>query len=475
MARTRDRKGLAGEIDIWRSVWPGLLHPGEPPGIGNSLRANFVYSLAGNAVFAACQWGILTVLVKWGASEVVGRFVFASALVTPFFSFFNLQLRQVQASDASGRFSFLNYLRSRFMTTAFSLALILVLVLARSFPGRGAIILLFGLTKASESVSDIYYGLFQRHMRVDKIGISLAARGLTSLVALALAFYLTHSLIWGLAAILVSWVASLFICDVRNGRAISGQVGWRDSGRLSIFGERASPERSIIRLGLPLGLVMIMIALETSIPRIVMDFQRGESELGIFAALLYPAVLGAIVITAVSDASLPQLAKDYASGSREHFGHVVRHAVLVALGLGLAGLVLTRVLGQWLLRVLYTPEYAKHAGTFVWVMAASGITYAATVLGAAATAMQRFKIQTVIHGLNVMFLVASSLVLIGAFGMRGGAYAMLASASFLAVSYGLVVWSGSRAGKGDTAGTAISSGGRPSVGSAGPSYAKTPR
>jgi len=437
-------RGLAVELGVWKSVWSNLLRPGAVPEVGASLRANFLYSLAGNTIFAACQWGILTVFVKWGTSEIVGRYVFASALVTPFYSFFNLQLRQVQASDASGRFTFADYLRSRIMTTTASLAIILGLVLARSFPGRWGIILLFGMIKATESFSDIYYGLFQRYRRLDKIGISLAARGLASLAALALAFYLTRSLYWGLAAILVAWVATLFICDIRNGRALRSPIELRDLGHLPFSKNWGRAESAIIRLGFPLGLVMVMIALETSIPRIVMDFSRGESELGIFAALIYPTVLGAIISTAVSDASLPQLAVDYAAGNRRRFKSVAQKTVLIAMGMGLAGFVLAWLFGMWLLRFLYTPEYASHAGTFIWIMAASGFTYAASVLGAAATAMQRFKAQSMIHGLNIILLAGSSLVLIRAFGMRGGAYAILASAMFLAVSYGLIVWRGIR-------------------------------
>lgn len=419
-------------------------HPGEFVSREIPLRANFLYSLAGNAIFAASQWGILTVLVKFGDSETVGRFVFASALVTPFYSFSNLQLRQIQASDASGRFAFADYLGTRFLSTGASLVLIVGLILIGGIDGREIIILMFGLTKAVESISDIHYGLFQRKMRLDLVGSSLAVRGVTSVLTMGLAYYLTRSLFWALIAILVSWLASLFIYDIKNSVAVCNPEGSRNK-KLQVFTKGASsPYLSIIRLGLPLGLVMIMIALETSIPRFILDLERGESELGIFAALIYPAVLGNLIITAVSEASLPQLGKDFFDKDMDHFRQIVKKSLLIGFCLAVLGLLAALIMGDWLLRVLYTREYSRHAGTFSWIMGAAGLNYLVCFLGAGVTAMQKFKVQSVIHGANLILLALLSFKLIGAFGLRGGAYAMLASSSFLVISYGIVVWNGCR-------------------------------
>jgi hypothetical protein len=39
-----------------------------------SLRLNFSWALAGNIIYAACQWGMLSVLAKLGSPEMVGLF-----------------------------------------------------------------------------------------------------------------------------------------------------------------------------------------------------------------------------------------------------------------------------------------------------------------------------------------------------------------------------------------------------------------
>ena len=45
-----------------------------------TLRANFLWNTAGNAVFALCQWSILIVFAKLGNPTLVGQVVYGLAL-----------------------------------------------------------------------------------------------------------------------------------------------------------------------------------------------------------------------------------------------------------------------------------------------------------------------------------------------------------------------------------------------------------
>src|SRR6476660_1556484 len=78
-----------------------------------SLRSNFSWTFAGNVVYAACQWGMLSALAKLGNPELVGQFALALAVTSPVFMLANLQLRGVQATDAQSQYTFADYLRVR--------------------------------------------------------------------------------------------------------------------------------------------------------------------------------------------------------------------------------------------------------------------------------------------------------------------------------------------------------------------------
>src|SRR5436309_3480713 len=78
-----------------------------------SLRANFSWMLAGNAIFSACNWGLLAVLAHLGTPAMVGQYVLALAVTSPVIVFFMLHLRAVAATDARGQYEFGHYLALR--------------------------------------------------------------------------------------------------------------------------------------------------------------------------------------------------------------------------------------------------------------------------------------------------------------------------------------------------------------------------
>ena len=45
-----------------------------------SLKSNFAWTLSGNVVYSACQWGMLVLLAKLGTPATVGEFALAVAI-----------------------------------------------------------------------------------------------------------------------------------------------------------------------------------------------------------------------------------------------------------------------------------------------------------------------------------------------------------------------------------------------------------
>ena len=115
-----------------------------------SLRANFSWTLVGNVVYAACQWGMLTVLAKLGSPEAVGQFSLGLAVGAPVMMLANLQLRGIQATDARREYAFGDYLALRLLTTALAYGVIVALALSAGYRAEVvAAILALGLQRRS--------------------------------------------------------------------------------------------------------------------------------------------------------------------------------------------------------------------------------------------------------------------------------------------------------------------------------------
>lgn len=401
-----------------------------------SLRSNFAWTLAGNVVYAGCQWGVLVSLARLGTPEIVGTFALGLAITAPVIFLTNLDLRAVQATDSRHEYQFGDYLGLRLLTTVVAMLIVSGIVLAAGYPlGTAAVILLVGLAKGFEAVSDILYGLMQQQERMDRISLSLMIRGTASLVLIAAVVLLTGSLLAATAALAIAWAAILLLFDLPGAAHVLADQGF---GTLCPRWQPTTLAR-LGRLALPLGAVMFLISLNTNIPRYFVEHYLGLRDLGIFSALAYLTVAGSTVGLALGHAAYPRLARDYADGKRRQYTLLLIKMLGVALVLGLGGILLALMAGRPLLELLYGPAYAEQTTLLVLVMIAAAVSYLASMLNFGMTAARYFTVQAPLYlGLCLVTLVASSL-LVPAFGLPGAALALVAGSTCQLLGAGLIL------------------------------------
>lgn len=414
-----------------------------------SLRANFVWTFAGNVIYAGCQWLMLVVLAKLGKPEMVGQYALALAVTAPVLMFASLDMRTVIATDAKGQYRFTEYLGIRLLTTALALLAIAGITLVSGYSLETAlVILIIGLSKGFDALSDIFYGLFQQHELMNRIAVSKMLRGIFSLAILAAGIYLTRSLIWGVVGIALAWGVNLLFYDARNAALIlSRVVQERLPARSNISLRALQPRLNIPTffrlawLALPLGVVLLLISLNTNIPRYFIESFLGERNLGFFAAMSSLMVAGNTVVGALGQSASPRLAQYYAAGNLGGYRSLVTRLVLIGTALGVAGIAVTAVAGRELLTLLYRPEYAEYAGVLPWLMVAAGIGYVASFLGESMTAARYFWVQMplfVVCGLLTLVLCA---IFIPTHALYGAAIALCVAIIFqLLGSAGIVLY-----------------------------------
>lgn len=413
-----------------------------------SLRMNFLWTFVSNAIYAACQWGILTLLAKLGTPDTVGRFTLGSAIAGPVIMFAELQMRVVQVTDLENRHTFGDYLGVRLTNLLLALGIIATLSFTQYEGEKAWVILAFGIAKAMESLGDLFYGLFQKVERLDYTSKSRIAKGQFSLLLFGITFLLTGSLLWSVLSLAFAFMVPLLIYDIPNGKRISQHLAFSNNTAILLRPRwNLKSFYQIISLAMPLGLVMALISLNTNIPRYFLEKYWDEWSLGIFSAMTYLPVVGNMVVSAIAQSIIPRLAEYYAERKVSLF----RSLVFKSLGLGVIfcsiNLIIAATVGQPLLALLYTEEYAANNDIFIWVMLAGGIMYLSTLLGSAVSAMKKFKIQLVIHSLNIVLLLMVSQLLIPTKGLMGAAWASVESALFLVIGYGLAMLSGLRLAK----------------------------
>lgn len=394
---------------------------GQDPGAGPrpvSLRRNLSWAFAGNIIYAGCQWGMLVVLAQLGTPEMVGQFALGLAITAPIIMFGNLQLRAVQATDARRDFRFGIYAALRLITTALSIVLICAIAIGSGYHRETAlVVIVMGIAKSFESLSDSIYGLLQKHEQFKRVSLSLVIKGVCSLPMMAVAVYLSGRVVWGIAALAGTWLVLLVCYDVPNARR---------SLRLESDEMRPVWNMDLITrlawISLPLGIVTLLNSLNVNIPRYFIA-SIGERELGIYAALAYTHVIGARFLLSVCNSCEPRLAKNFAEGNIHAFKHTSRRLLLVACLVGGGGVLASSVAGKPILTLLYGSEYAIYTNEFIILMISSAISYMAMAFRQSVTSARSFNVQVLPTGASALGIAVAAAVLVPLYGICGAAVA----------------------------------------------------
>lgn len=419
----------------------------KPQDAALPLRANFAWTLAGNILYAACQWGMLVAIAKLGTPEMVGQFALGLAIAAPVFMLTNLQLRAVQATDARADYRFGHYLALRALGTAVALAGVAAVLLLAGYRRETALVVLaVTLAKAAESFSDVLYGQWQQRERLDHIARAMILRGITSLVALAAVLYFTRDIALAVAAMAVAWLACLVTVERNISRRMLDVGSPTSEVRSHIEEDHPTPFtqsepsarevsplapafdwprlQQLALLSAPLGVVMLLLSLNVNVPRYFVEAHLGEAALGYFSAMAYVVVAGGTVMTALGQSAAPRLSRYYLD-NRPAFKLLLAKMCLLAAALGAAAVLAAAVAGGPILTLLYRADYAAHADIFLWLMIASAIGFVTTAMGSAFTATRKFEAYVKPFTVVTILGTVAAALLIPQFGLYGAAMAVL--------------------------------------------------
>ncbi|MBN8235140.1 oligosaccharide flippase family protein [Halobacillus kuroshimensis] len=383
-----------------------------------SLRLNFSWTLFGNLVYAGCQWGLLIILAKLGSPNEVGIFSLGLALTGPIYMLTNLQLRSVIATDSTNDHTFNDFLGLRLMSIVITILMVTCIVLVAGYNKvTTLVILVIGFAKGIEAISDITYGLLQKKERMDFISKSMILKGVLSLLAMGLTIFITGNLVNGVIALAMSWFLVLFLYDLRNIRHFANI---RPTVNTNIYS-------SLIKTSLPLGIVMMLISLNANIPRYVIEYYLGADALGFYSAIAYIVIAGTTVVNALGQSSIPRLSRYFANFELKSAKKLIVKLLFIALAIGAFGILISIILGEHILKILYDSEYGRYSTEFTLVMVYAFFSYLSSFLGYSMTAARAFKIQPLLFVVSIVGNIIFSVLLTPMYGIKGAIYGLIIS------------------------------------------------
>ena len=180
-----------------------------------SLRQNIIWNTLGSLVNQGCVWCITVVVVILSHGfDNSGILAFAMAIGNMFLPLGVYNMRTIQVSDVKDEISSRSYVGFRICTVvlAYVILSLYVLLTASSFSLVMATLFWF-IYKADESFVIVYYGIYQKAMRMDYLGRSQIARGILTLGVFSLILFLNGNVYFAIIGVAIACMCVTIFYD----------------------------------------------------------------------------------------------------------------------------------------------------------------------------------------------------------------------------------------------------------------------
>jgi O-antigen/teichoic acid export membrane protein len=192
-------------------------------------------------------------------------------------------------------------------------------------------------------------------------------------------------------------------------------------------------------MAIPLGIVMLLVSLSSSVPRYFIEHNLGLAQLGVFSAVSYLLAAGLTVLSALGHSVTPRLARSFENADWASFFRLLMLLLGFSSAMGLGGLLVAIAGGRTLLQKIYRPEYGDAHALLIWTMGVAWIAYVGSALGYAVTAARSFRGQPYACGAMLAATIAGCWVLIPSYQLVGAAASIGIGFLVQAVAWGLLL------------------------------------
>lgn len=376
--------------------------------------------VAGRAFYAASQWLLIIALARLSAPDTLGHFTYALAVTGPIIVFSQLNMRAYMATDMLEQFSFSDYLYTRLVSVIAALLAIGAVAFGADVPRTSAtLIILVGLYKTIEAVSDVFYGVMQKHELMAPIARSVAAHGLIALFVMTASILMENSIILGAVAITIAWLAILLAHDIPK------------ANKLLVANETTHQPKvwDVARTCFPMGFVLMLMSLRLNIPTYFIRDQLGSESVGYYSAVAYFLMAGTLIVGSLAQASSPRLARLLQSGNKRGFLALLYKLLSISLFVGAGGVGFAYIFGDTILGLFYGANYSQLQGLLVIIMLAASVNYLAQLIGMSLMVARLLWFQLFSNSIAALVVFLLSYLLIPSHGLVGGGIALLCGVS----------------------------------------------
>lgn len=366
-----------------------------------------------NIVVAFCKWLILILIARLLSPKEVGIYTLAFAITAPISLLINMKLRSLYVTDECAN-SFIDYFHLRLILNVISF-LILSVIAFFIWKDIFWILLVVMLNKLTELLSENVYSAHHKKKSFYRISKMMIQKSIIEVVSFGFALVIFKSLIYALIVSLILKTLYVFLVELPSIYYLIKNNHYNINKVLKI-----------LRLALPLGLVQMIVSLNTNIPRYFLEYFEDVTSLGLFSSVAYLLVIFNLFASSISQFFLPKLYEINQSGNTKMLKNYINKKMNVTvIFIGIIITLFLFIFGEQVLTIIYGSEYSKMKNLLVIVSLSTLLNTISWNYDTALMAIRYISVQPKITIFTLLINIIISHQLINEHGIYGAALSLI--------------------------------------------------
>ncbi|CAK7051951.1 MAG: hypothetical protein PEGG_02196 [Paraeggerthella hongkongensis] len=333
-------------------------------------------------MYLACQWLVTVLVVRMSSGyDDAGLLSLAMSVVGIFGTFANYKMGTYQISDIRHENKLSEYLGFRCFTLGLAFAACMVYAYLTCAPYALITVALFFIFKAVGLLIDVLHGVDQQCRRMDYIGKSFMAQGLSTLGAFALAYWVTQSLDLAIVAMTAAALAVFVLYDIPRTRQFE-RISLNLSRRKAFY---------FLRVSFPAVLASLAASAIFAVPKQYLAIVSGDAALGIYASVAAPALIIQMGATYLYGPLLDVFPRYFFDGDRAGFLKLLGKTIAGIVLVGIVCSVVLEFVGSWALRLLFGSDIEPYVYLLQPIILSTVLTAFLWFFGDLLIALRNFK------------------------------------------------------------------------------------
>lgn len=375
----------------------------------NILKKDFIWNTLGSLIHAFNSLFFLMIVTRINGLENSGIFSYAFTISNIFLTVATFGGRNYQITDTKKEFSDNLYKNFRYLTTIISLVLFTLLFLLFKYSTyKYLIIILLIVVRSFESLSDVYFGIFQKNNKLYLVGISLFFKNLLALIAFIITDYLFKNLYisiicWGVINILF-----LILFDIFKSMKLSNEKFKIEKNY-----------KEIVSKTFYFFLFNFIYIFIFNIPRYFIDFYLSDELQGIYGIIVMPATMTALLSQFILQpfaVKLSNLNKININDFKKQTRKIFKYTIFISI----VCILLAYLFGIPVLNLIYKLDLNNYKYYLLLVMIGSSFYALNNLLNLIYTIKRKTKYQFIIYAVSTVLSLIIAFFLVSKHSLLGG-------------------------------------------------------